>query len=65
MKKSKSYSEEHPNPWYHSRADLIWPVGPLVVLLYYTLRTVNKLRSLNLLFSCVFCIGRKTVHVGA
>ncbi len=27
--------------------------------------TVKKLLSLNLLFSCVFCIGRKTVHVGA
>jgi hypothetical protein len=27
--------------------------------------TVKKLRSLNLLFSCMFHIGRKTVHVGA
>jgi hypothetical protein len=27
--------------------------------------TVKKLRSLNLLFSCLFHIGRKTVHVGA
>jgi hypothetical protein len=27
--------------------------------------TVKKLRSLNLLFSCVFRIGRKFVHVGA
>ncbi len=31
----------------------------------YTDRTVKKLRSLNLLFSCVFRIGRKFVHVGA
>ncbi len=26
--------------------------------------TVNKLQSLNLLFSCIFCIERKIVHVG-
>jgi hypothetical protein len=27
--------------------------------------TVNKLRSLNLHFSSMFCIERKVVHVGA
>jgi hypothetical protein len=27
--------------------------------------TVKKLRSLNLLFSCLFHIGHKSVHVGA
>jgi hypothetical protein len=32
-----------------------------MVLVY----TVKKLRSLNLLFSCVLRIGRKFVHVGA
>jgi hypothetical protein len=32
---------------------------------YCTYCTVKKLRSLNLLFSCVLCIGRKTVHDGA
>ncbi len=26
--------------------------------------TVNKLRSLNLLFPCMFCVERKIVHVG-
>jgi|688.fasta_scaffold480331_1 hypothetical protein len=29
------------------------------------LYTVNKLRSINLLLSCKFCIERKIVHVGA
>ncbi len=32
------------------------------MLLFYT---VNKLRSLNLHFSSMFCIERKVVHVGA
>ncbi len=31
----------------------------------YLTYTVKKLQSLNLLFSCVFRIGRKFVHVGA
>jgi hypothetical protein len=32
---------------------------------FLSIHTVKKLRSLNLLFSCVFRIGRKFVHDGA
>jgi hypothetical protein len=35
------------------------------VLVSHFKATVNKLRSLNLHFSSMFCIERKVVHVGA
>jgi hypothetical protein len=57
-------AEIQPKSWFSAVTwfSLWFFVGFLLSLQPYT---VKKLQSLNLLFSCMFRIGRKFVHVGA
>ncbi len=47
-------------PLYHSRADLIWPVGPWVVLLFHTLCIFdqNCLADLSPVYTQITCTTR-------